>query len=1101
MGGITSRKASLRTPPAIAAAVGCVLLSGSVRAIDHSVGGPCGATIQACIDFANPGDTVLVPAGTYIESLLLTKAVSLVGDDSATTVVSASGLGARVLLIDGASIDPSVRIERLTFADGDVSDGNVCAAGFDLTNCGGGILLEGQARPAIRDVVIRDNRAREGGGLYAEAGSPLTLTDVSFSANASVVGGGGAFFDDPVTLLTCNFDGNVSEASVGGAMMMEVQGATPEGPSEIRGTSFTNNTANSSGSGSTSHGGAVFVFAVDLTVVDSHFENNRCIGECDGGALYASTSFFPVTLTLDETAFIGNSAGRSGGGANLSGLGAQLSVNGSSFESNSASNGGALHSSGAPEIVGTDFTGNTATAAAFPSADGEGGAVYSQQCPELLEGSRFENNSAVWGGGLACASGSATIGGTDFVGNTADENGGGFWGESAELEVAGATFSGNRSLNGDGGGVYVWGNLDMSATSFTGGSLSASGTSFLSNTATSLRGGGALVTGSAGLNSVLFDDNQSGKSGGGILTFGALTISGTSLFFNNRAIDGNGGGASAVETADIDGATFSGNSATGSGGGLSTGEATTVTASQFTDNSANGNGGGASLSGAIVVIGCSFLRNDSGTSGGGLNGLIGFDSMTVRESEFRDNTAVGDGGGLNSGQHVTLEDSIFHDNATSSGRGGGLSTSGLVTVTGTTEFVGNMAFADGGGIFANSGADLTGTLFQNNITTGGNGGGISAALGDLITDGAVFLDNQAVDGGGAFTFDAEWVRDTTFEGNIAQDQGGALWIRRNGTIETSRFSGNQAGLSGGGIYRDGTGSTPLAIDTSTFETNVAGAVGGGITNNSRPLDLTNVTLSENSAGGKGDALYVDGASEIALQNATVLAGPGALVDTVFISGASTVSWTNTLVAGNCLNDGSTFVSGGGNLESEGDTCEFGEPTDQANVAAATLNLDPLLQDNGGPTPTHALLPGSPGVDAGVTPCPRTDQRGSLRFDGSCDVGAYELVPPLLEFVLTLQDDLLTWTDISDSLSYDLIRGELGVLRASGGDFSAATTECLADNHPTTSLSYSPDPASQQGFWFLVRQVTAVAAGTYDSGGPAQIEARDAEVAASGQDCP
>jgi hypothetical protein len=54
-----------------------------------------------------------------------------------------------------------------------------------------------------------------------------------------------------------------------------------------------------------------------------------------------------------------------------------------------------------------------------------------------------------------------------------------------------------------------------------------------------------------------------------------------------------------------------------------------------------------------------------------------------------------------------------------------------------------------------------------------------------------------------------------------------------------------------------------------------------------------------------------------------------------------------------------------------------------------------LADNGGPTQTHALLPGSPAIDAASDDCPppATDQRGVSRPQGAkCDIGAFELVP-------------------------------------------------------------------------------------------------------------
>jgi hypothetical protein len=108
---------------------------------------------------------------------------------------------------------------------------------------------------------------------------------------------------------------------------------------------------------------------------------------------------------------------------------------------------------------------------------------------------------------------------------------------------------------------------------------------------------------------------------------------------------------------------------------------------------------------------------------------------------------------------------------------------------------------------------------------------------------------------------------------------------------------------------------------------------------------------------------------------------------------------NTLIDGNCLIDPpeefpGELVSEGGNLESPGNTCGFDQPTDQVNVSADDLNLGPL-QDNGGPTETHALLPGSFAIDV-IPPemCEvDEDQRGVTRPVGDgCDVGSFERQP-------------------------------------------------------------------------------------------------------------
>jgi hypothetical protein len=101
-----------------------------------------------------------------------------------------------------------------------------------------------------------------------------------------------------------------------------------------------------------------------------------------------------------------------------------------------------------------------------------------------------------------------------------------------------------------------------------------------------------------------------------------------------------------------------------------------------------------------------------------------------------------------------------------------------------------------------------------------------------------------------------------------------------------------------------------------------------------------------------------------------------------------VTFTNSLLDDDCNFTGvNPYVSKGGNIESPSSTCGLTDPTDQISV------VDPLLgplTDNGGPTKTHALLPGSPAINKAVkSNCPVTDQRSALRDDAVCDVGAFE----------------------------------------------------------------------------------------------------------------
>ena len=110
------------------------------------------------------------------------------------------------------------------------------------------------------------------------------------------------------------------------------------------------------------------------------------------------------------------------------------------------------------------------------------------------------------------------------------------------------------------------------------------------------------------------------------------------------------------------------------------------------------------------------------------------------------------------------------------------------------------------------------------------------------------------------------------------------------------------------------------------------------------------------------------------------------------------SIANTLVEGDCA--GSLLDSGGHNIESPGNTCGFNQATDQPGEDQ--LNLGPL-EDNSGPTKTHALLENSVAIDQipeadcidGAGDPLTADQRGEPRPAGAsstCDVGAFEVQP-------------------------------------------------------------------------------------------------------------
>ena len=159
--------------------------------------------------------------------------------------------------------------------------------------------------------------------------------------------------------------------------------------------------------------------------------------------------------------------------------------------------------------------------------------------------------------------------------------------------------------------------------------------------------------------------------------------------------------------------------------------------------------------------------------------------------------------------------------------------------------------------------------------------------------------------------------------------------------------------------------------------------------------LTNATISGNSVSNEGGFGVGGGINnqEALVLNATTItsntAKEGGGFDGSF-TGQITVK--NTIVANNPGGDCVPFL-GVGSLMSEGHNLDS-DGSCGLTAAGDLPNTDPKLgplADNGGPTQTHALLAGSPAIDAGDdTTCPASDQRGFPRPQGTaCDIGAYE----------------------------------------------------------------------------------------------------------------
>ena len=229
---------------------------------------------------------------------------------------------------------------------------------------------------------------------------------------------------------------------------------------------------------------------------------------------------------------------------------------------------------------------------------------------------------------------------------------------------------------------------------------------------------------------------------------------------------------------------------------------------------------------------------------------------------------------------------------------------------------------------------------------------------------------------------------TVANGNVEQGSGGA-GVHNFGslTIDKSTFSSNIAG-HGGAIDNYGI----VNISNSTFSENNASGFGGAI-GNYTSLIISNSTFSDNSAGTDGTAIaMVIGLGTITNSTFSGNTGSHGMFTNVNNPSLTSLTLKNTIVNTNDagLNCRGVITNGGNNLEN-GTSCGWDSNNGSMSNTNPTLGS---LQNNGGPTDTFALLPGSPAIDGVIynapNDCPATDQRGIARPQGPrCDIGAYE----------------------------------------------------------------------------------------------------------------
>jgi len=545
---------------------------------------------------------------------------------------------------------------------------------------------------------------------------------------------------------------------------------------------------------------------------------------------------------------------------------------------------------------------------------------------------------------------------------------------------------------------------------------------------------------------------------------GALTISGNNA---SRVFDIEAPNTDAVEISGlkITGGSFSGTTTPRGGGGILFGsgslltlDSDTITGNQVTVSSAgSAGGGGVYADGGDMTINNTNITNNTvnivsatGESNGGGGIYSDGGDITLTGGDISNNSvqqsatiSSGDDGGggiyLNGGDldltSVSMRSNSDNVDSSTSGEDGGgaiYSDGGDVSLGGATVdgnsfgLAGSSAGDNGGGGVYLNGGDITIALSSVDAN--------SLVVGDGSSDGG--------DGGGAIY---------SFGGDVGA---GFSSLSQN----TATVSANGPSNGGGAVFDDSSDNVYL---TSTISDNAITLSGNGTQNNGggalHSFDggvISDVTMAGNSINAPGGGLYLDSSS-----------GTFELKNTIIADNTGGGS------AGNCFGAG-TFASAGFNLES-GNTCHLTATGDLINTEP---KLGPL-QNNGGPTPTQALLAGSPAIDAGsctdIVGNPLSiDQREVLRpqpAGGNCDIGAYELASA-------------TGTPPPPPSAPTAVPGTPAVISSTGASFSGSVNP--QGQATTVSFQYGIDARYRPGGG------TAI---TYDQSTPSQTLPADSAV--------
>ncbi len=567
-----------------------------------------------------------------------------------------------------------------------------------------------------KQLVISNNKARNGGSIYITKDVVVIVTGVEFTSNESVEQNGGAIVNNgDLTLTNCTFQGNLATAKHGGAVYNM-------GKLTVDSCLFTENKTFVSWT----VGAAIFNGGTGTaTITNSNFTNNE---SNNGGAVYSSGT----SMTISGCTFTGNKANY--GGA-LTVYGGTVTVTGNTtFIQNSASNyGGAIHcqNNGILIIENGTFGGSEENKNTSANA---GAVIYLAGSAVVnIKGGTFSYNQSNTAAGViynGSSTSTVNISGGTFEHNTATKNGGVILNEGI-LNITGGTFDNNSA-----GSTYYGGVI------YNTGTVTIDDGTFTNNTA--VNGGVIFSNGNLTINGGLFENNTASAQGGVLRAVGAksVTITGGTFKSNTAKVNGDHGGGALhllnTKNVSIKNATFEGNKCTANGfGGAIAGlsDGAVVENCTFIDNSSHAGGAIDISSGTVTIKDCSFSGSSTDWVGGTIyigtdatgvvlnisggtiennqgvfyvgSGVVNINSGTYKNNSANGNNGVGGVGYINTNGRMVIYGGTFTSNS-SKGSGGAFYTQGTLEIRGGT-FTDNGTSGDGSSIYARGNIILSGS--------------------------------------------------------------------------------------------------------------------------------------------------------------------------------------------------------------------------------------------------------------------------------------------------------------------------------------------------------------------------------------------------------